>query len=216
MTCPNTAATIGLSPPKVDEISVEQLALVLPKTKLVVGFDVDDTLVFSAPAFNALEPLYPAETIRPKNLDALSEGDRAKYYEFWNKLNGDLDDRSIPKAIGKKLLDLHLGRGDDVWIISKRQSMNPPPAEDVVTKRYERMFGVKLPHPVVQTQLKDKTKFICEHHLGIYYGDADTDVTASVGAGATPIRVKRATDSYAKDVVHNGQLGEVVLKDSDH
>ena len=29
------------------------------------------------------------------------------------------------------------------------------------------------------------------------------------------IRVKRAVGSYAKDIPHNGQLGEIVLKDSE-
>src|SRR5207244_4314565 len=101
------------------------------------------------------------------------------------------------KKIGQRLLDLHIARGDDIVIISKRQS--PVPFADPCTPRYERMFHVKFPHPVVQTQLKDKTPFICKARIDYYYGDADTDVTAAVAAGAVPIRVKRAKDSYSKD-----------------
>jgi len=67
----------------------------------------------------------------------------------------------------------------------------------------------------VQTQLKDKTPFLCEERIEYYYGDSDSDIAAAVTAGAVPIRVKRASDSYAKDAVHNGQLGEIVIKDSD-
>jgi acid phosphatase (class B) len=212
---PTTAAVIPLSPATAGEITIDQLALLLPRHPIVVGFDVDDTLIFSAPAFNALQPQYDPDVIRPKDYYALSSEQKAKYHEFWNKLNTDYDDRSIPKKIGKRLLDLHLARGDDVWIISKRQSILPEPKDDVITRRYERMFGVKLPHSVVQTQLKDKTPFIYERHIEYYYGDADGDVTASVAASAVPVRVKRAPDSYGKDAVHNGQLGEAVLADSE-
>jgi len=212
---PTTAAVIPLSPAKAGEITFEQLQLLLPRHPIVVGFDVDDTLIFSTPAFNALQPQYDPDVIRPKDYNALTSAQKAKYHEFWNKLNGEYDDRSIPKKIGKRLLDLHLARGDDVWIISKRQTIDPEPKDDVVTQRYERMFGVKLPHPVVQTQLKDKTPFIFEHHIEFYYGDADTDVLSAVAAGAVPIRVKRAPDSYGKDKVHNGELGEAVIADSE-
>jgi len=202
-----------LTAPTADEITVAQLALLLPKHPIVVGFDVDDTLVFSAPAFNALQPEYDPDVIRPRDYAALAVEQKAKYHEFWNRLNEEYDDRSIPKKIGKRLLDLHRARGDTIYIISRRQSAVPP--TETATHRYERMFGVALERPLVQTELKDKTPFICERRIDYYYGDSDSDVTAAVTAGAVPIRVKRAADSYAKDYVHNGQLGELVLKDSE-
>jgi acid phosphatase (class B) len=213
--CPTTAAVISLAPAKADEVTLEQLALMLPRHPIVVGFDVDDTLIFSAPAFNALQPSYDPDVIRPKDYNKLIAEQKAKYHEFWNKLNEEYDDRSIPKKIGKRLLDLHIARGDSIYIISRRQSTAPAPRVDTCTKRYERMFGVKFDHPVIQTQLQDKTPFICRQHIEYYYGDSDTDVTAAVAAGAVPIRVKRAANSYAKDKPHNGQLGEIVLKDSE-
>jgi acid phosphatase (class B) len=212
---PTTAAVIPLATPKAAEITVEPLELLLPRRPIVVGFDVDDTLIFSAPAFNALQPEFDADVIRPKVYAALTPAQKLKYHEFWNRLNLEYDDRSVPKQIGKRLLDLHLARGDDVWIISKRQSIVPEPKVDVVTQRYERMFGVKLKHPVVQTQLKEKTPFIYARKMEYYYGDADGDITAAVAAGAVPIRVKRAADSYGRDAVHNGQLGEIVIADSE-
>src|SRR6266566_7300444 len=82
--CPTTAAVIPLAPPKADEITVEQLALLLPRHPIVVGFDVDDTLIFSAPAFNALQPNYDPDVIRPKAYSSLSAEQKAKYHEFWN------------------------------------------------------------------------------------------------------------------------------------
>ncbi|MGA7394512.1 MAG: hypothetical protein WBL40_13385 [Terrimicrobiaceae bacterium] len=77
-----------------------------------------------------------------------------------------------------------------------------------------RKFGIGLRHPVVQTNLKDKTPFIAARHIVYYYGDSDSDITAVVGARAVPIRVQRSPASYAKDQPHNGQLNEIVLEDS--
>lgn len=212
-TAPTTSPVIALAPPKAGEITVEQLALMLPRHPVTVGFDVDDTLIFSAPAFNALQKEYDPDVIRPKDYARLAPDQKYQYREFWNRLNEEYDDRSVPKAIGKKLLDLHLARGDDVWIISKRQSSQPDTG--TCTRRYERLFDVKLPHPVIFTQLKDKAAFLAERNIEYYYGDSDSDVTAAVAAGAVPVRVKRGPGSYAKDPPHNGQLGEAVLKDSE-
>jgi len=204
--------TIPLTRPVAKEVSIEQLKRLLPAHPIVVGFDVDDTLIFSAPAFNTLQPAYPAEVIRPKDYGALTAAQRRQYHEFWNLINEQYDERSIPKRIGKELLDLHLKRGDDIYIISRRQGTVP--ATNTVTRRLERMFGVRLPHPVVQTDLKDKTPFIARRHVIYYYGDSDSDITAAVGAKAVPIRVERSQGSYAKDVPHDGQLNEIVLENS--
>lgn len=213
---PTSAPALPLSDSKAGEITVEQIALMLPRHPVVVGFDVDDTLVFSAPAFDALQPQYDPDVIRPKKaIESLSPDQRAKYHEFWNRLNLEFDDRSIPKKIGQRLLDLHLARGDTIYVISRRQSIVPAPKTDVVTARYERMFGITLKNPVVQTQLKDKTPYIGERHIDYYYGDSDSDITAAVAGGAVPIRVKRGSGSYAQDKPHNGQLGEIVIKDSE-
>jgi acid phosphatase (class B) len=205
-------ASIPLTPPVAREISIEELKRLLPARPIVVGFDVDDTLIFSAPAFNALEPDYPADVIRPKNYGALTPAQRHQYHEFWNRLNEQYDDRSIPKRIGKQLLDLHVQRGDEIYIISRRQKTVPP--TNTVTRRLERLFGIRLRHPVVQTNLQDKTPFIAARHIFYYYGDSDSDITAAVGAHAVPIRVQRSPASYAKDQPHNGQLNEIVLENS--
>jgi acid phosphatase (class B) len=210
---PTTPAVIPLAPATAEEISVEQLALVFPRRPIVVGFDVDDTLIFSTPAFNTLESEYPPEVIRPRDYAALTAEQKRQYHEFWNRLNEEADDRSIPKEIGRRLLAMHVARGDTIWVISKRQATVPP--TDTVTRRYERMLGIKLANPVVQTNLADKTRFMAERGIQYYYGDADSDVAAAVAAGAVPIRVRRAADSYAKDVTHNGQLGEIVIRGSD-
>lgn len=212
-TCATTAATITPSPATTPEVTVEQLVRLLPRHPVVVGFDVDDTLISSTPAFNALEPSYDPKVVRPKNLGELTNEQKAQYHAFWNELNEHLDDLSTPKRIGQVLLDLHVKRGDDIWIISRRQATVPP--SGAVTRRLERLFNVKLAHEVVQTNLTDKTRFICERRIEYYYGDADSDVTAAIAAGATPIRVKRAAGSYAKDRPRDGELGEIVIQGSE-
>lgn len=207
------APAIPLAPPTVGEISVDQLARTLPKRRIVVGFDVDDTLVFSAPAFNALQPKFDPDVIRPKDYAKLTPAQQGDYHAFWNELNERADDASLPKKIGQRLLDLHVARKDDIYVVSRRQATEPP--SDASQRRLERMFHVTLEHPLVQTNLTDKTPFLCRAGIELYYGDADSDVTAAVAAGATPVRVKRAANSYAKDAVHNGQMDEIVLSDSE-
>jgi acid phosphatase (class B) len=205
-------ATLALTRPVAREVSIEQLKRLLPARPIVVGFDVDDTLIFSAPAFNALEPAYSADVIRPKDYTALTAAQRRQYHDFWNRLNEEYDDRSIPKRIGKQLLDLHIQRGDEIYIISRRQKTVP--STNTVTRHLERLFDIRLRHPVVQTNLKDKTPFIAARHIVYYYGDSDSDITAAVRAHAVPIRVQRSPASYAKDQPHNGYLNEIVLENS--
>jgi acid phosphatase class B len=75
-------ATLPLTRPVAREVSIEQLKRLLPARPIVVGFDVDDTLIFSAPAFNALEPTYPADVIRPRDYTALTAAQRRQYHEL--------------------------------------------------------------------------------------------------------------------------------------
>ena len=79
---PTTAAVIPLLPATAEEISVEQLALMLPRRPIVVGFDVDDTLIFSAPAFNALESDASPEPRQEESLAAKRQ-DSPRWREFY-------------------------------------------------------------------------------------------------------------------------------------
>src|SRR5262245_23241406 len=103
--CPEVANAVPLTKAVAEEISFEQLTLMLPKHRIRVGFDVDDTLIFSAPAFNALQPNYDPNVIRPKDYKALTAEQKEKYHEFWDKLNKEYDDRSHAKSIGRRLLN---------------------------------------------------------------------------------------------------------------
>jgi hypothetical protein len=47
------------------------------------------------------------------------------------------------------------------------------------------MFGIRLRHPVVQTNLKDKTPFIASRHIVYYYGDSHNRACWRAG-GAYP------------------------------
>src|SRR3954471_11365290 len=69
---PKIAPDIPLSAPLASEVDLEQLKRLLPRHRVVVGFDVDDTLLFSAPAFNALQPSSDPAVIRPKAYSELS------------------------------------------------------------------------------------------------------------------------------------------------
>src|SRR4051794_30665273 len=87
--CPTTAPVITLSAPKAEEVSFEQLMRLLPKRPVVVGFDVDETLIDSTPAFNALQPWYDPEVIRPPDYSKLTTAQKVKYHEFWTRLDDE-------------------------------------------------------------------------------------------------------------------------------
>ena len=67
--CP-TAATPSTSRPAAAFITVEQLALVFPEAQIVVGFDVDDTLIYSGTRVQCAPARVRPDVIRPKNLPA--------------------------------------------------------------------------------------------------------------------------------------------------
>ena len=89
------------------------------------SFSPGSRLLASTPAFNALQSNYDPNVIRPKDYGRLNPEQKRQFHEFWNKLNEEYDDRSIPKSIGKKLLDLHIARGDAIYIISRRPESQP-------------------------------------------------------------------------------------------
>lgn len=71
-----------------------------------VGFDVDDTLLFSAPGFYRGEQLYPNGYSRSP--------------EFWQQMNNGWDQFSVPKQVGRDLIATHPKRGDQIYFVTAR------------------------------------------------------------------------------------------------
>jgi acid phosphatase (class B) len=197
---------VGCAPhktqPEVRWIDVADVAAsVQGKAPMAVGFDIDDTVLFSSPCF-----YYGQQKYSPGSDDYLKNND------FWTETNAGCDRYSLPKDVARALIDLHQKRGDSLYFITGR----PHTEGEQLTAILQQTFAIRDMQPVVFTSGPEKTRFIHDRGLGIYYGDSDADIASARAAGARPIRVMRASNSTYQPLPVNGALGEEVLIDSTH
>ncbi|MFD2642953.1 acid phosphatase AphA [Pseudomonas japonica] len=183
-------------------ITLEQLFASLGNTApMAVGFDVDDTVLYSSPCFYEGQQTYsPGSNQYLQNM------------AFWARANGGCDRYSIPKDVARALIAAHQRRGDTLYFITAR----PRTEGEQLTGILRQTFAIEDMQPVVFSSGPDKTRFIRDRGLRVYYGDSDNDITSARDAGARPIRVMRASNSTNQPLPVNGALGEEVLMDSEH
>jgi|GEM_PF-1656833 len=214
---------------------------ILPQSKVdtsivkAVGFDIDDTLIFSTPTFRRAMATGGA----PSASDKL----------FWSHANGcdkgcreetiTLPDGSrrtlaanIPSPIKAKALELvrfHLEKGHKVYVITARPEINGEPLRQYISTS----FGISPDHVFFEPDLEQagnppgKTDRIESLNLDIFYGDADSDMTDAMNAfkhqpnhkKVKPIRFLRAPNSSNRkngqlNKYHPGYFGEPILKGS--
>ena len=167
---------------------------------LAVGFDIDDTVLFSSPCF-----YYGQQKYSPGSEGYLRDP------KFWEEVNGGCDRYSIPKQAARAVIELHKQRGDRIYFITGR----PHTEGEQLTALLQHTFGIARMQPVVFTSGPEKTRFIHDRGLNLYYGDADSDITSAQAAGARPVRFIRAANSTYQPLPVNGALGEEVLVNSD-
>ena len=184
-------------------VSIGQIAASLEgEPAMAVGFDVDDTVLFSSPCF-----YYGKTKYSPTSEDYL------KMDEFWTDIHSNnCDQYSMPKEVGRKLIELHTQRGDEIFFITGRTRGS---GGETLTGAIKAAFGIEKMNDVVFTaSSENKVEFLKDHKLKIYYGDADSDMKAAIAAGIRPIRVMRAQNSTYKPDPKNGSLGEEVIVNS--
>ena len=171
----------------------------------VVGFDIDDTVLFSSPGFYYGQQKY-------------SPGSRTytRLPEFWQEMNNGLDEFSLPKAIARKLIQFHKERGDAIYFITGR----PPAETETLTELIGWTFGLENPNPVIFTgnirAENPKVGPLENYHIKIFYGDSDGDIEAAQTVGARAIRILRAKNSTSGIIPDPGFMGEEVLEDSEY
>ena len=175
------------------------------KSPIAVGFDIDDTTLFSSPVFYRGQQMFS-----PNGYEYLSN------QKFWDKANCGWDAFSMPKTIAKKLIAMHQARGDDIYFITGRTSS---PCH-FTTDYLKKTFHIKKMNDVIfagsSRTAYTKTQYIKAHKIKIYYGDADGDIISARHAGAEGIRVMRAANSSYKPLPKNGLYGERILRDSQY
>ncbi len=201
VTQPNALSQSGYG-----NISVTEIENGLPQESIAVGFDVDDTVLFSSPAF-----YYVAF-----NLDGSDGFNKygSKPFEqaqAWEDINNEFDKFSLPKKIASRLINMHLSRGDEIYFITARQ----PSANEQLSALLQRIFKIAEMNPVIFMGHKSKAEPIRKLNIQLYYGDSDSDIKEAQDAGARAIRVLRAANSTDPRKLNLGGFGESVLTDSD-
>ncbi|WP_136525260.1 HAD family acid phosphatase [Geomonas ferrireducens] len=191
-------------------ITLEGLAQSLPSTPIVAGFDIDDTVLFSTPAY-----YYGANNGEGPGGTNRYGSDYLANPQFRKDLNQDLDKFSMKKKAGDELIAMHKRRGDTIVFITKRNCYDDD--AEVIRKRLNRLFA--LSSQVFCTNEQSKTPYLEKTGARIYYGDADTDIEYSMqvkGDKVRPIRVERSRMSTNKGGYHPGKYGEEILADSEN
>ena len=202
VTACTTKAPISAISQDIKYVTVAKIQASLPTKPVVVGFDIDDTVLFSSPGF-----YYGLTNHDGPGGTNLYGDDPLHSQKFWNDMNGEFDKFSLPKKSGGALVKLHYARGDKVVFITARNSSE----RSIVPQVLAQSFGIPKPEVIFTTEAP-KTEFIRERGVSVYYGDADSDMMQARKAMARPIRVMRSPLSTNKaSAYHLGAFGEEVL-----
>ncbi len=177
------------------------------RPSIAVGFDIDDTVLFSSPGF------YRGQVeFSPGKQDYL------KNPKFWEKMNNGWDDFSMPKEVAKSLIAMHLKRGDSIYFVTGRSETKT----ETVTKTLQNDF--QIPQDKVNAVIfagdkagqNTKTQWLKDKQIKVFYGDSDNDITAAQAVSARGIRVLRASNSSYKPLPQAGAFGEEVIVNSEY
>jgi acid phosphatase (class B) len=213
---------LGLTPVWIEELPIKAVSR--------VGFDIDDTLMFSTPTFARGF----ATGGLPKPDDML----------FWTQTNGcdqgcaeaaltlpdgtpkllPASEASTPKEMAMALIEAHRAMGHEVYAITARPDINGNPLREYL----ESTLGIPRDHLFFEPDLdqpgnpKGKTDRIEALALDVFYGDSDSDITDAVQVRTRtvlPIRFLRSPrSSNRKDgrlnKYHPGYFGEAIVAES--
>jgi len=189
-------------------VSVAQIEnSLVGRPPIAVGFDIDDTVLFSSPGF-----------YRGQKEFSPGKEDYLKNPQFWEKMNNGWDDFSMPKEVAKLLIDMHLKRGDSIYFVTGRSQTKT----ETVTKTLQDDFQIPQDkvNPVIFAGDKPgqntKTQWLKDKQIKIFYGDSDGDITAAQAVSARGIRVLRASNSSYKPLPQAGVFGEEVVVNSEY
>ncbi|WP_258086362.1 acid phosphatase AphA [Xenorhabdus bovienii] len=189
-------------------VSVDQIEKSLQdQPPMAIGFDIDDTVLFSSPGF-----------YRGKLKYSPNDNSYLKNPAFWEKMNNEWDEFSMPKQIGIELVQMHLKRGDNIYFITGRTKTKT----ETVTKYLQK--DLHIPADKMNAVIfagdepgkNNKVSWMKEHKLKLYYGDADADIAAAHELNIRGIRILRASNSSYQPLPKAGRFGEEVVIKSEY
>lgn len=157
-----------------------------------VGFDFDDTLAYSSPAFDrgfdqAQEPFSP---------------------EFWKVVNASDENVSCLKPTVVNILEQHQDAGHQIYVITARQGHGGDAWKQYVSETFS------IPKENAYFEPNGKTQRIRELGIDIYYGDSNSDITAAQQAGIKPIRIQRSSESNYQAKYNPGKYDEEIVENT--
>lgn len=161
--------------------------------RLGVAFDYDDTLVFSAPAFQKAFA-GPAQPFSPG---------------FWSAVNQNYD-LERPKIIANSLAWLFRILGFRVAIMASRPSVDAEPLRKEWRRLVPRNRFLFLGQNEAKSKALESGKYV------LFFGDGDSDVEEARKARVFPIRIRRSPKSLFKEDYHPGSKGEWVIPYSEY
>lgn len=189
-------------------VSVAQIEnSLLNRPPMAVGFDIDDTVLFSSPGFWRGKKTYSPD----------SEA-YLKNPEFWEQMNNGWDAFSIPKEVARALITMHVKRGDSIYFVTGRSQTKT----ETVSKTLQDDFLIPAANmnPVIfagdKAGQNTKVQWLKEKNIKVFYGDSDNDITAAQEVSARGIRVLRASNSTYKPLPNAGAYGEEVIINSEY
>ena len=201
------AATLAQQTP-IHWVSVAQIEnSLLGQPPMAIGFDIDDTVLFSSPGF-----------WRGKKQFSPHSEAYLKTPEFWEKMNNGWDEFSIPKEVARALIAMHVKRGDSIYFVTGRSQTKT----ETVSKTLQDDFLIPTDNmnPVIfagdEPGQNTKVQWLKEKNIKIFYGDSDGDITAARDVGARAIRVLRASNSTYRPLPKAGIFNEEVIVNSEY
>lgn len=193
--------------PAFSTVSVEEIASSLPEKPVSVGFDVDDTVLFSSPGFQ-----YAFNNTDGPN-GTNKYGDRPLSSDlFWQDMSGYFDKFSIPKESARQIIEMHKKRGDKVYFITAR----PEVKNEILTDILNRLFKLENQSKTIFSGRTSKSVFIKKHAISLFYGDSDSDISEAHDAGIRAVRFMRSPLSNNRTKYNPGMHGESVLENSEN
>ncbi|MEA3506216.1 MAG: HAD family acid phosphatase [Elusimicrobiota bacterium] len=163
------------------------------KETLKVGFDVDDTLLFSTPAF---QKGFQSDT-RP-----FSD-------EFWEVVNTSDRGNSMVKESVRQIVEKYRAEGAGIYAITARK---PYGGEEL--KEYLKDV-LDIPGDHTYFEPDGKTGRLNQLGIDIFYGDSDSDITAAQEAGIKAYRIERSTASSYQEKYNPGKYGEEIIENTE-
>ena len=160
---------------------------------LNVGFDIDDTVLFSKDVFLNI----PANKRNPID------------YGWVNKQDERMSLFIEPTV---KLINYFINNGHNIYFITARSGENGK----FLAKLLAKNFNIKITKNknlfFCPKKMINGKRFTTKHHtmekldLDLYYGDADSDMVAALKAGVRPVRIVRhdkSVSQYGKNYFGN-------------